>query len=245
MSSRCQARAGCRGVNVGYETGDQHVADRVKKDVQVTDVFALARRLHEAGIHLSINFMVGLPGETPERLLASLETLLRIHELHPGVEVCWYFFMPAPGTEAWDELVAEGRLSEPRTLAEHARLQTMYLEHPWFYEDSPTDVMRDDRRLLKAITWLFRQRWAPPPRSPLLRPFAALHRGWCRRRLDRRQFGALPDWRLAFALNALRTRLRWTAARLGRRRVFDRLRRPVPRRATGVPGVHPVPHGGD
>ncbi len=234
--------SGCRGINVGYETGDQQVADRVKKDVQVADVFELSRRLHEAGIRLSINFMVGLPGETSESLVRSLETLLRIHELHPGVEVCWYMFMPAPETEAWREMVRDGVLTEPATLQEHMRYQTMYLEHPWFYESPARDVMRDDRDDLKAITWIFRKAWAPPPRSLLLRPLAALHRQWCRRRFDARRFGLTLDWRFAFQWNALQTRVRWGLARLGRRRFFDRFRSKPRRQATGVPGVHPVPH---
>jgi anaerobic magnesium-protoporphyrin IX monomethyl ester cyclase len=236
-------RSGCASINIGYETGDQAVAERVHKDVRCADMVPLAARLQAAGIGLSINVMVGLPGETPERLVASMDTLMEIHAAHQGVEVAWYMFMPAPGTPAWQELVADGLLTEPATLAEHMRLQSMYLEHPWYYERAPRDVLRDDRTELQAIAWCFHQAFAaPPPKFAPLRPAFHLRRRLCRWRWRTKRFGFPVLWRVHFLGNALRTRCRWALARLSRRRAFSPLRRRLMARArrTRIPGVRPV-----
>lgn len=229
---RLLVRSGCRGVNVGWETGDQELADAVHKDVEVDDVFELARRFAAADLHLSLNLMVGLPGETPEALVRTLESLGRIHALQPDLEVCWYLFMPAPGTELWDQLVREGVLTEPSSLFEHARLQPLYLEHPWYYVSPPRDVFREWRTQHKAIVWTFWIAFAANPPARLLRPAFALLRRWCRWRFATRRFGWLVDWRIAFAWNALRDRSRWTRRRLLRsallHRLGDRLRRSKP-----------------
>lgn len=204
------ASSGCAGFNVGYETGEQSVADRARKDLDVASMPELASRLHQAGIHLSINFMVGLPGETPESLARSLETLFDLHARHPSIEVCWYMFMPSPGTEAWRELVIDGKLTEPRSLAEHARLQYLYLEHPWFYVSPPDDVFREWRAKHKAVAFWFHCGWASaPPRTLLGRTMRRLAR-W---RFTKRRFAWPIDWWCAFAWNRVRTSLRIAAAR--------------------------------
>ena len=122
---RLLRRSGCRSINIGYETGEQAVADDVDKDIQVGDVYELARRFAAADLALSLNFMVGLPAEDEGALVRSLETLKAIHALQPDLEVCWYLFMPPPHTPLWHRLVADGRLSEPRSLEEHVALQSL------------------------------------------------------------------------------------------------------------------------
>lgn len=205
---RLLVASGCRSVNVGYETGDQAVADGVHKDVDVTLVDELARRFAAVGLHLSLNFMIGLPGETRASLIASLETLKRIHAIQPDLDVCWYMFMAAPGTDLWKRLIASGDLTEPATLAEHARLQPLFLELPWYYPPPPKDVFRPDRRELQAVAWTFYQAWAAPEPGLPWRPFFRLLRRWCRWRFEGRHFALMLDWRLFERAFVVRTHLR-------------------------------------
>ncbi len=215
------ARSGCGSVNVGYETGDQEVADLILKDVDVSDVYECAARFRKAGLHVSLNFMVGLPGEDPDSLVRSLETLKRVHAEQPDMDVCWYMFMPAPGTELWRKLVEGGLLTEPRTLAEHGRLQPLYLEHPWYYESPPRSVFREWRHKHKAIAWYFYTAYgAGRPANPLLGPLFDRLRAWCRFRYERRLFRVRADWWIAFQWNRLRTRARWLRHRLSRVQPF-------------------------
>ena len=144
-----------RSINIGYETGEQAVADDVDKDIQVGDVYELARRFAATDLALSLNFMVGLPAEDEGALVRSLETLKAIHALQPDLEVCWYLFMPPPHTPLWHRLVADGRLSEPRSLEEHVALQSLGLEYPWYYRSPPRWVFREWRQRHKAVAWYF------------------------------------------------------------------------------------------
>lgn len=240
------ARSGCSSINVGYETGDQEVADAIQKEIHVGDVYDLARRFRDAGIHLSLNVIVGLPGETREALVRTLESLHQVFALQPDMDVCWYIFMPSPGTESWRKLCASGELSEPNTLVEHESLQSLYLEHPWYYESPPRWVFREWRDHLKATVWFFYMGYvAGEPAFPPLRPLFALLRRWCRWRFERRRFGWPVDWWIAFQWRRVVVRLRWARAELLRRRPFYDigrwLARRRPRKASPfvlVSGVH-------
>ena len=241
-------QSGCGSVNVGYETGDQEVADGILKDIDVTDVFECAARFRRAGLHVSLNFMIGLPGEDIDSLVRSLESLKRIHAEQPDMDVCWYMFMPAPGTALWDRLVAEGVLTEPATLTEHSRLQPLYLEHPWYYESPPDDVFREWRHKHKAIVWYFYMAYAAGrPSNPILALLFDRLRAWCRWRYERRLFRLRTDHWVAFQWNRLRVHWRWTRHRIarlhpfydiGERRRVGRRGRDEARPVVLVSGVH-------
>jgi anaerobic magnesium-protoporphyrin IX monomethyl ester cyclase len=212
------ARSGCRSINVGYETGSQEVADLVSKDVRVEDIFGLAERFARSGLGLSINFMVGLPGETPRALVDSLDTLRAIHARNPALEVCWYMFMPAPKTELWEKLVRDGRLREPATLEEHARFQSLDLEHPWYYPSPARSIFREWRAKHKAIAWYFHSAFAPPStaKSAGFRTLADLRRRWCLWRWEKRFFRVRADWLAAYCLNRVAVAWRHRRARASR-----------------------------
>ncbi len=207
--------SGCRSMNVGYETGSQEVADGVDKDIRVTDIYGLADTFTRVGLKLSINFMVGLPGETPASLIASLETLRAIHARHPDLEVCWYMYMPAPGTSLWKSLVREGRLFEPKTLLEHSRFQSLDLEHPWFYVSPEPWIFREWRRDHKAISFYFHAAFSP-----------AVTLGWLRNKARARwtqsDLRRPWEWLLFSVFNRLqRAKSNWVAA-IGRTRPLAR-----------------------
>jgi radical SAM superfamily enzyme YgiQ (UPF0313 family) len=222
------AAAGLRSINIGYETGSQAVADDADKDCDIGGIEELARRFRAADINLSLNFMVGLPGETPDDLLQSLATLHRIHELQSDLDVCWYFYMVAPGTTFWERLIADGRLTRPRTLKEHMRLQTLFLEQPWYYPSPPRDVLREWRSKHKAIVWYFWVAWAAPrPGGPLGLGFDAM-RKLARWRLRHRKLRLRFDWRFFRALFVLRTACAFGWAALERSRPVTALRARFP-----------------
>jgi len=218
------AEAGLRSINVGYESGDQSVADGVMKDVSVGDMQSLAARMARAGIRLSLNVIVGLPGESADSLVRSIESLPAIHAAQPDLELCWYMYMPAPGTALWEEHIERGLLRRPQSLSEHELLQPLGLEHPWYYESPPRRVFQESRSAHKAIAWTY---WiahaAALPRSRALWPAFRLLRRWCRWRTAQHRFGLALEWRVAYAWAWARRRLAWTRAALGRRRAVERL----------------------
>jgi radical SAM superfamily enzyme YgiQ (UPF0313 family) len=225
--------AGLRSINVGYETGVQRVADGAQKDIRVGDIYELAARFRRVGLHLSLNFMVGLPDETPEELHASLDTLHRIHALQPNLDVSWYLFMPPPGTASYERLIRDGVLTRPRSLREHMRLDTLHLELPWYGPRTPRAVMREWRGRSKAIAWTFWVAWVAP-RPPGLRGlvFDRLRR-LARWRLERHAFRLRFEHRFFTALFRVRTAARYAWCAFRRTRIGEALLRRVRRDGAG------------
>jgi len=89
------AAAGCKQITYGVESGSERVRREIM-DRQVTnqrfrDVFKWTR---EAGILLTCNFMMGLPGETP----ADLDMTLGLAEELEVLDFGYFVFYPYPGT---------------------------------------------------------------------------------------------------------------------------------------------------
>ena len=101
------AGAGCAQVTYGVESGSERVRREIMRRPVTNDrfrqVFGWTR---DAGILLTANFMVGLPGETPDD---AEQTLALAEEL--GVRDFGYFvFYPFPGTHLYRVCVEEGYL---------------------------------------------------------------------------------------------------------------------------------------
>jgi anaerobic magnesium-protoporphyrin IX monomethyl ester cyclase len=104
MQSRCDlmtpaavdglARAGCREVWMGAESGSQRILDAMDKGTKVEEIAAARHALGAAGIRASFFIQFGYPGETWDDISA---TISMVRELLPddiGVSVSY----PLPGT---------------------------------------------------------------------------------------------------------------------------------------------------
>jgi anaerobic magnesium-protoporphyrin IX monomethyl ester cyclase len=104
MQSRCElmteqtvaglARAGCREVWLGAESGSQRVLDAMDKGIRVEDIRAARQRLGAVGIRASFFTQFGYPGERWDDIEA---TIALVRETLPddiGVSVSY----PLPGT---------------------------------------------------------------------------------------------------------------------------------------------------
>lgn len=98
--------AGCIGVSLGVESGDQAMLERMKKGTTVAQAFSAVRAAREADIPVLAQFVLGVPGETPESLR---RTLAHAVALDPDYAQ-FYCATPMPGTELWDLAVREGYL---------------------------------------------------------------------------------------------------------------------------------------
>lgn len=89
------AEAGCRHVVYGVESGSERlrreVLHRPVANRRFVDVFRWSK---EAGLLVTANYMMGLPGETREE---AVETLLLAEEL-PADDFGYFVFYPYPGT---------------------------------------------------------------------------------------------------------------------------------------------------
>ncbi|MCL2646067.1 MAG: radical SAM protein [Phycisphaerales bacterium] len=72
--------AGCLGVNIGVESGSDSVRKLMGKPNSLDVVEFCIRELHAAGVYVSINLMVGYPGETENDFNETLRFTSRMAE---------------------------------------------------------------------------------------------------------------------------------------------------------------------
>lgn len=105
--AEAMVEAGCYRVLAGLESGSPRVLERMGKGVSVEEAVGKLWVLKKAGLRVGANFIVGYPGERPEdveRSIAWSRTL--------PLDYCSFTaFVPYPGSEAFDELLAQGKVS--------------------------------------------------------------------------------------------------------------------------------------
>jgi anaerobic magnesium-protoporphyrin IX monomethyl ester cyclase len=100
------ARSGCTGVAWSIETADPALRDDVLKRGMTTEqIRTTARALRKHGIGFRIGSLVGLPGETPDQMLRTLELNI---EAAPELATA-SIFTPFPGLELTEYAVRTGR----------------------------------------------------------------------------------------------------------------------------------------
>lgn len=107
------AQAGCRGVRIGLESGNEELRTRVlgrrMSNDEIRQAFALLRR---HGLDVYTCNMLGIPGETAEMIE---ETIALNRELEPaGMQ--FSVFYPYPMTQLYDVCIRDGYLAEEMEL---------------------------------------------------------------------------------------------------------------------------------
>ncbi|MBI2830667.1 MAG: radical SAM protein [Chloroflexi bacterium] len=87
--------AGCRLLDVGYESGSDAILKNVKKGITTDQMRKFARDARRAGLMIMADFVIGLPGETKE---TAEKTIRFASELKPNV-LQYESPIPIPGTE--------------------------------------------------------------------------------------------------------------------------------------------------
>lgn len=100
------AEAGCWSIHYGVESGSQRLLDLIQKDITLEQVRNAFRWTRKYGIEIKAFFMLGLPSETYEE---SLKTLEITKELDPDwIQVT--ITVPYPGTKLYELAKADGTL---------------------------------------------------------------------------------------------------------------------------------------
>jgi radical SAM superfamily enzyme YgiQ (UPF0313 family) len=94
-------RAGCRGLDIGLESGDAEMLQAIGKGVSTERVLQVLERAAELGLHTVVNLMVGWPDETEAQLLATLSFIEQAAPLAGGFNARGVL-VPHPGTEIYD-----------------------------------------------------------------------------------------------------------------------------------------------
>jgi radical SAM superfamily enzyme YgiQ (UPF0313 family) len=97
--------SGCVDIVYGLESGSQKMLSSMKKRTTVEQNYKAVLLTHEAGLHSTPQFVIGLPGETNE---TAKETLEFVNKIDFWEDVGFHFANPYPGTEIYENAKKEG-----------------------------------------------------------------------------------------------------------------------------------------
>lgn len=132
--------AGCWNIFYGIESPDENLKKhiRIQKFGSTEHVREVIKQTQAAGIEVRAAFMVGLPGETPELAMKTLQMAI---DLEPDYAQ-WNYTVPYPGTELWDQMAKHGRLLT-RHWGEFSNWYPSYLPFAYRTADDLVRVRRD------------------------------------------------------------------------------------------------------
>lgn len=100
-------QAGCWLIAFGIESGAQAVLDAVRKDTTVEQARATIRMIDRVGIRSWAYFIIGLPGETPATIRATIDFAKSL----PLDIALFHVAVPYAGTEFYFQAVSNGWLA--------------------------------------------------------------------------------------------------------------------------------------
>jgi radical SAM superfamily enzyme YgiQ (UPF0313 family) len=150
--------AGCWAVLFGAESGVQKNLNTIRKGTTLEQIRAAVKAAQEVGLKVSTPFMFGIPGETFEEGLETIEFAIK---LNPDM-ANFHAITPFPGTYLYDNLEKFGTLSDdlsdftyqgaafiPFTMTREQILQLRQIAFKRFYT-RPSFILK---KLLELRTW--------------------------------------------------------------------------------------------
>jgi len=109
-------KAGLRFISIGVESHSQFVLNRVKKGTRIADNIHTIRHLSQAGLFLHISFIIGLPGESLEYCIDTLEFVKDMIWYMDHIEI--FFFQNYKQSIGY--AMSEEDLNEPDNAYDHS-----------------------------------------------------------------------------------------------------------------------------
>lgn len=136
--------AGCRLLDVGYESGSSTILKNIKKGVTLDQARKFTKDARKAGLMIHADFIIGLPGETKE---TSEKTIRFAKDLKPS-RAQFAIAMPIPGTEFYSWAKNNGYLlvDDIEEAIDEKGHQKCILSYPEFTKE---DIEKSVDRALK------------------------------------------------------------------------------------------------
>jgi len=108
--------AGCRMIFFGAETGNDAILKQMDKGGTQSgeQIKKFAARMKKFDIIPEYSFVLGLPAETPEKVMRQIDEdiqfIKQIKEINPDTEIIIYVYSPVPteGSELYNEVIKTG-----------------------------------------------------------------------------------------------------------------------------------------
>ena len=115
--------AGCKMIFLGAETGNDEILKQMNKGGTQTGetIKQFVKRLYPIGIIPELSFVLGMPAETPEKVMAQIEWdinfIKEVKQINPDAEIIIYLYSPVAteGSELYEQIQKAG-FSFPKNL---------------------------------------------------------------------------------------------------------------------------------
>jgi len=178
-------KAGCKMLVVGVESGSQRILDLINKDINVSDVIDLNKRMKKFSIIPKFSFMMGFPTETVEDISKTISLILRLLDDNKEAMKDINVYTPYPGTELFELSVKNG-LVPPDRLEDWMSFNWRTINRrntPW--------VTKEREKLLRMLhcssLFLEKNYFLKPiwPTNPIVVLLARLYHPIARKRVER------------------------------------------------------------
>ena len=105
---RLMRSAGCWLVQLGVESGNQDILNKIRKGITLKQVERACKMAYEEGFEVKEYFILGHPGETVDTLDDTIRFMSRLPIHYASIN----FMTPLPGTQLWDTAEAYGTIDK-------------------------------------------------------------------------------------------------------------------------------------
>ena len=102
-------RSGCRNLSYSPESGSEDILKDIKKRVKLPVLMKSVRAAVEQGIITNVNFILGLPDETPKDMWQTYKLVVAL-ALAGAHSTAVMVFNPYPGSALFDQIHAQGKI---------------------------------------------------------------------------------------------------------------------------------------
>lgn len=119
---RLMKRAGCHTIQLGVETEDDELLQRYSKGLDQDKVRRAVSLCKTVGIRVLAHYMLGLPGDDEEKIERTIEYAIELDTAFASFNIA----MPRMGTVFRQKAIAEGLISEDKTVLDNSRGMPVY-----------------------------------------------------------------------------------------------------------------------
>ena len=98
------AKAGCVEVFIGQESGSDQILRTVDKGITASQGLKAVQLCAEAGMHVRVGLIIGLPGESEKTVIETRAWLKTAKQIYPELDFDYTICTVYPGSPIWNDL---------------------------------------------------------------------------------------------------------------------------------------------